>query len=194
MWRFGLREMLAAMAILAVYFAALVLSIRGVSAADAKQLTIVSAAGFVGALVGIAINVWLQTRSMRTVFLLRRDSPGLVWCLDAIAPPIALLWVSSIWEALTQLSFVFRLGIVIGIAMTGCLAIWTLWQRSLALCETGILVDRAFHTPWHRLRSAGWQIDESGKITFGQGWGRVSAQVPVEERVNVEEFLRGKLG
>lgn len=192
MWQFGLREMLAAMAVVAVYFAALLLSIRGVSAADTKQLTIVSAAGFAGALVGIAINVWLQTRSMRTVFLLRRDPPGLVWCLGAIAPPIALLWASSIWETFTELSFVFRLGIVIGIAMTGCLAIWTLWQRSLALCQTGILVDRAFHTSWHRLRSAGWQIDESGRITFGQGWGRVSAQVPAEVRDAVEELVRAK--
>jgi hypothetical protein len=194
--RFTMRDLLIAMAVCALYFAAYGMILRGTSGRDTSHQVVFSGLVAVGTVIGFLLGGLISRRRAGAMLVrLYGARRGQLWWMGWVClVPVAVIgWAltSGFDPALPEIA---RLIPMMLLSQTAFFAVLTFIWDPVDLCECGVAMYGIF-VSWRRvMRSKTCVLDESGVLTIGRGFWRTSVFVPQSQRAAVVSLLEEKMG
>ena len=177
----------------AIYLAAYVTIFRRASGREIVFLSGLSLAFGCGAMLAIVAPRWRAKRHAGRVRVRLRGRPARgIWLLLIGSVPLLAALLAKAVDLSPENQPVLSMVLVSAIALSACFTVVAVLERSLLMCEHGIVVNGAAFSPWHRIGSAGWKFDDRSQLVIGQRPWQVIAQVPAYKRERVAALLKEK--
>jgi hypothetical protein len=193
--RFSLRDLLIAMAVCALYFAAYGILLRGVSGRPTAHLVVFSGIVAVGTVIGFLLGGFISRRRAGAVLVrLYGARRGQLWWLGWVClVPVAIIGWVLFKRFDPRHSELVRLIPMMVLSQTAFFAVLTFIWDPVDLCEEGVVMF-GFFVRWGKLmwpQTCMW--NESGKLAFGRGFWRTTVFVPEDQREAVRSLLEDKV-
>jgi hypothetical protein len=188
--RFGLKSLLVAVAMAAIYLPAYIAIFRHATRQEAFMMTAVPVAVACASFLGTRLAA---KRHAGKVLLRLPGKPARVPSLLAsVILPLAVVLLAKAIDLSPNIRPILSIVLVALMTLSAWSTLVAVLERRLELCDFGILVNGTTFSPWHQIGPSGWNLDDEGRLFLGLGLWKIEGQVPPYKRHRVKELLKKK--